>query len=333
MPPTIQYKQIYGDIISEDILEFWKSLIYNPLIEVLQDHFPKDIKLNAKDLPGEYLLKKIKNSEIIYDGKYFYGKIDAKVSKELKEYGATWDASRKSFKLATGKLTPDLKTAVTTSASRLKTMNTQLELTLDTALNNSSKKLDEFDMGKGLDKVIKSLQEQAITATEKMGVSYTLTAGMKETLKQDYTQNMKLYIKDWTETHIKKLRRDVQDNAMQGYRADQLMDLLETRFGTTKAKAEFLAKQETSLFMSKFRRERFTDAGLNYYRWSTSKDRRVRPDHQKLDGKIFIFGSPPIVDSSTGRRAEPGEDFGCRCIAIPVTSEIRKIHGEYVIIS
>jgi SPP1 gp7 family putative phage head morphogenesis protein len=162
-----------------------------------------------------------------------------------------------------------------------------------------------------------------------VGVQYSLTHGQKEALKKDYTQNIKLYIKDFAQEHIEKLRGEVEQNAMSGYRAKELEERLRVKYGASRSKAKFLAKQETSLFMSKSRRERFLDAGVEFYRWDSLGDRRVRPDHRKLNGRIFQFGDPPVSDSSTGKRAEPGEDFGCRCRAVALVGKFHKVGGEW----
>lgn len=46
------------------------------------------------------------------------------------------------------------------------------------------------------------------------------------------------------------------------------------------------------------------------YVWRTQRDERVRRSHRINDGRIFSWSDPP----STGH---PGEDFSCRCEAIP----------------
>lgn len=46
------------------------------------------------------------------------------------------------------------------------------------------------------------------------------------------------------------------------------------------------------------------------YVWRTRRDERVRPSHRRNDGRIFSWASPP----DTGH---PGEDYNCRCEAIP----------------
>ena len=62
---------------------------------------------------------------------------------------------------------------------------------------------------------------------------------------------------------------------------------------------------------------RYTNAGVKEYIWSTSNDQRVRPDHKELNGKTFSWGEA-VIDRTTGQKGNPGEAFGCRCLALPV---------------
>lgn len=49
-------------------------------------------------------------------------------------------------------------------------------------------------------------------------------------------------------------------------------------------------------------------AGRVFYRWRTSEDERVRPEHAARHGRIFSWVYPPAG-------GHPGEDYGCRCWA------------------
>ena len=42
---------------------------------------------------------------------------------------------------------------------------------------------------------------------------------------------------------------------------------------------------------------------------------RTRPDHLRLNGRLFNWDDPPVHDSRTGERAHPGMDGRCRCYA------------------
>ncbi|MDR1706162.1 MAG: hypothetical protein LBS19_15970 [Clostridiales bacterium] len=38
----------------------------------------------------------------------------------------------------------------------------------------------------------------------------------------------------------------------------------------------------------------------------------------ELNGKKFSWSDPPVVDGRSGRRCHPGQDYQCRCAALPV---------------
>ena len=61
--------------------------------------------------------------------------------------------------------------------------------------------------------------------------------------------------------------------------------------------------------MNEFRQR---GAGITKYKWSTSRDGSVRPEHKTNNGKIFNWDRPP---AKTGN---PGFDYNCRCVAIPI---------------
>ena len=322
MLPTIQYKDQWGDVISEILQKFFDRLIYKPLLDIITDAGAQT-KLSAEDPPEWPLMKRIQDGKILYDGLWFTGEFTAQTSKIIRELGGKWIPDKKAFRMGPGKLTDNLKVAIRASQQRSEIIHAGLENALGDIESRIDPAVEDLNLDRGLDKVIAGLQTQTINAMKAIGVSYTLTHRQKENLKTDYTDNMKLYIKDWTEEHIKALRKEVEANAMAGYRFGRLQDALQYRYGTTQAKAQFLARQETSLFMSKFRRERFLDAGVKLYVWQTVGDRKVRKDHSDLNKRIFQFGDPPVVDVATGRRAEPGEDYNC----LPADSRIDFAHG------
>jgi SPP1 gp7 family putative phage head morphogenesis protein len=145
-----------------------------------------------------------------------------------------------------------------------------------------------------------------------------LDEARREALAADYNRNLKLYIQDFSKQSIFTLREAVEDNAQHGYRFDRLSEMVRHRYGVSANKAKFLARQETSLFMAKYRKQRFDQAGVRRYKWSTSHDERVRDSHKHLNGQIFSYDQPPITDRARGAKNNPGEDFNCRCVDIPI---------------
>ena len=67
-------------------------------------------------------------------------------------------------------------------------------------------------------------------------------------------------------------------------------------------------------------KDRAVNTGHTRYIWQTAGDQRVRDTHRVLNGKIFDFNNPPIIDE-LGNRGNPGEDYQCRCIARIILSE------------
>jgi SPP1 gp7 family putative phage head morphogenesis protein len=333
MIPAVTYKDQYGDLIGESIEQFFYKLIYEPVLIVIAQYLKRSVKLSAADTPLFRLKQKIESGIILYDGQFMSGVFDSQTSKALKALGAVWDTAKRSWKIAPEKLPPTLKSAVSASKDRLEKANKAMQQELDNIQARVDEAVEGIDLSKPLAKVMQDLQRQTIKAMDVIGVEYTLTPEQQQHLSENYINSMKLQIKTWAPEHVVKLREDVQKNAMAGYRYSELMETLEHDYGQTKAKAAFLARQETSLFMAKFRRERFEDAGVKFYRWDTVGDGKVRPDHKKLNDRIFQFGDPPVTDTSTGRRGEPGEDYNCRCIARALTQHCQKIGGEWRIMN
>ena len=178
-------------------------------------------------------------------------------------------------------------------------------------------------MRQTLDKIMVSLQNQFVVQIEEVGakdigIGLKPTEEIDETLRTTLVNNLDLEIKGWAAQEIADLRLRVQKNAMEGYRPDKLAREIAAERGISLRKANFIAAQETSLFVSKWREQRAKDVGCTRYKWSTSHDERVRPDHRALNGKIFSFDDPPITDRATQAHNNPGEDFRCRCVAIPI---------------
>ena len=82
--------------------------------------------------------------------------------------------------------------------------------------------------------------------------------------------------------------------------------------------AQFLAVDQVAKLNCDIAKQQQTSIGVKRYKWSTSKDARVRKSHRVLHGKIFEWDNPPIVDEKRGRKCHPGQDYRCRCVAIPV---------------
>ena len=76
-----------------------------------------------------------------------------------------------------------------------------------------------------------------------------------------------------------------------------------------------LARLTVTFTRSRLTRSLQEAAGVRTFRWITRQDDRVRPSHTRLPGKIFTWAEGAPVEGY------PGEPWGCRCSAAPITTE------------
>lgn len=112
--------------------------------------------------------------------------------------------------------------------------------------------------------------------------------------------------------------RDILVDAGAGTRVEEIARSIRESTDATRSRANLIARDQVLKLNAQVTQTRHEAAGVSEYRWSTSNDERVRKSHKDLDGTRHAYDAPPVVDYRTGRRAHPGEDFQCRCIAEPI---------------
>lgn len=123
-------------------------------------------------------------------------------------------------------------------------------------------------------------------------------------------------IKTIPKESLGKLKETVYSDYMNGRSTTNIVKGLQRQYGMDKRHAQLIARDQTAKLNAEITQSQQRDAGVNKYKWSTVCDGRVRDSHDALEGKIFSWDDPPETDD--GRRCHPGEDYQCRCCAIPV---------------
>jgi len=92
------------------------------------------------------------------------------------------------------------------------------------------------------------------------------------------------------------------------------------RFGEVSAKrAEFIAVDQTRKITTAMNRERAVKAGIRKFEWIHSAGgAEPRKLHLRLNGQIFDYDNPPVIDERTGERGFPGQLINCRCTMRPI---------------
>ena len=319
-------KPEYAAAIERHLIEYLDEVIFGPLDDLLAEVGLGKVQARADQRENEGLdtLKlALQTGRIWYaDGK-FCGQFNASVSRELREIGATPNAEAGTFSISQEKIPTDLRAALANATEKAQALHKTIGDFLGTSEENIAKAPAGLTLRATLDKIMVSLQNQFVQQVEDIGakdigIGLKPTEEIDEVLKTTLVNNLELGIKGWAAEEVAALRARVQANALVGYRPDKLAREIAAERGISLRKADFIAEQETSLFVSKWREQRAKDVGCTRYKWSTSHDERVRPDHRALNGKVFSFDDPPVTNQATGAHNNPGEDFRCRCVAIPI---------------
>jgi SPP1 gp7 family putative phage head morphogenesis protein len=321
LPPQPLREQYWSDIEAQLKTMFY-DIVFAPLIEIIRKTTPQANHLKEIYNAGGNLtsiLVAIRSGRVQYLDGVFAGDFSVAISKDLRTLGATFDHRTKTFKMPVAEVPEFVRAEAALYQTVAKSAHEEMlrrlnEIELDLAKASGIPDIDA-------ESAIRSIEKGWQKSARLLEVQPKLDRERTEALAADYNKNLKLYIQKFSQDSVKNLREAVEGNAQEGYRFDNLTEVIRHRYGVTANKAKFLARQETGLFMAKYRKQRFDQAGVRKYKWSTAHDERVRDSHKHLDGRVFAYDQPPVTDRATGAKNNPGEDFNCRCLDIPILEQ------------
>lgn len=131
-------------------------------------------------------------------------------------------------------------------------------------------------------------------------------------------------IKSIPEQYLTQVESIVMTNVRAGNRSSAITKRLAEQFGISDRRAKFIARDQTAKINGELVKKRQVAVGFEYFQWVTSDDERVRDRHGDIADKVTQYGrgiyrwdNPPISDD--GVPIVPGQDYGCRCNARPVS--------------
>lgn len=312
------------DRLEAKLKEWFRAELYYPLLKIMGKG-----RLTLQNANDDPLVSAIKSGRVTFDRGTFSGKFSSAISRSLREIGATFDRKSGTYKLRAAELPHEIHAAVSASYTRfertVKAIDQKLAQILPAEIAESLEVEQIFDSS--LWRTDRSFAE----TVKGIMVAPELTDERRKRLSEEWQDNMRLWIKDFTAKEISTLRKDLQKSAFSGNRYESLIKTIQKSYGVSANKAKFLARQETSLLMTKFQETRYVESGVLEYRWGCVKmphDKspgdhvkgNVRYSHGLLEGKIFRWADPPVTTNpgEAVRRNNPGQDYNCRCFAIPI---------------
>jgi len=137
--------------------------------------------------------------------------------------------------------------------------------------------------------------------------------GLEDRISLAVARNVEL-IRNLAEDTERRVAEAITRNLSQGGSARDLSRELTEQFGIEQRRANLIARNETANVNSLLNQYRQQEAGIEQYRWASSRDERTRPLHAELDGQVFKWSEPGPAENG----AHPGEAINCRCTASPV---------------
>ena len=314
--PEVKMNKSQEQVIYSKIAKFFDEVLFSYMEEVLKD--------KRVENEGEGIAAAIKSGRVFYQVGVFKSKsrFSNKLAKELESIGARYSKSAKGYALAPDRVPMNIQQAIAQVKIKNQENVTKIQKYLEDIENQADYIFQNINFDKEVEAIGRNLDYQFRNSMKKINVvPADLTSYQLSEISKNYTTNLNYYIQKWTRSEIVTLREKIQDIVFAGYRAEALEDLIKKRKGVSDRKAKFLARQETKLLVAEYRKNRFKQEGVTTYRWSTVLDGRERELHKQLNGRIFSWDEPPIIDATTGERGNPGEAYNCRCSAIPVITD------------
>jgi len=155
----------------------------------------------------------------------------------------------------------------------------------------------------------------AATMTEVMPIGWerlASTVKAEAAIHRDWTIKL---VEDAARVYAQQVRDVFNDpEETTGKRWEELKASLLERGSVSESRAELIARDQTLKLNGAITKANQQAAGVDKYVWSTSRDERVRDTHAELDGKVFSWAAPP-------KPGHPGQDYQCRCIAVPLLED------------
>lgn len=311
----------YYEQIEAEIMKVFRREIYLPLVEELEVRASNVFKNSLSDI-----VDAINENKIFFDNGRFTGKLSSNLTRELKKMGATWERKTQSFHIPYSRLPIEIRAAIGASETRFEAAAARITKKLQQIVPADI--AEQVKLTKLFDRVVYKVNEKVEKSVRGITVMPELTAPERLRISEEYARNLELYITEFTQKETNELRDKISQRVAKGERYESVIKEIQQSYGVSHRKAKFLARQETSLLMAKFKQVRYESAGVNEYIWGCvamphqGKGQEYKPGdvryyHGILEGKKFTWANPPVVNAK-GEKKNPGQDYGCRCFPRPV---------------
>lgn len=166
-------------------------------------------------------------------------------------------------------------------------------------------------------KVMKILQSQAKKAKV---VLPEIAFRPSENLKLAIKENVSL-ISSISEIHQDLIEKAVHRAVAGGANYAEIISEIRAQTNKSIAYARFVAADQLAKTYAAINAERQARAGVPGYIWIAKNDYKTRPSHRQAAGRYYDWAKEAPNDlrprDKNGKILHPGQDYRCRCIALP----------------
>lgn len=188
-----------------------------------------------------------------------------------------------------------------------------------------AKKINKFIL-QNIERAIKKINKIKPSKHRSLPLPNLYDIRKKELIKLYVNTNVNL-IKSINNNLLAKVEQEVYNTIVTNSSYKELSKAIMQIADVTKAKADFIARDQIGKLNGQLGMERCLDVGCDQFRWLTANDDRVRRTHKALDGKICQWNNVTTFrhsekgrllqrSSINGCLYQPGQDFQCRCTFI-----------------
>lgn len=156
----------------------------------------------------------------------------------------------------------------------------------------------------------------AISAGGKDNLSVRLLQALEDNYVEAWENELRLQWQDMAEQSVRQLfgniiadwSSKIRQGNFSSQTDGQVKEMAEQRFVVYRGWAKNRASGIVGAWNSRLMRQRLQDAGVSHYFWRGIMDDRERPKHVSWEGKRISLDDIHVF---------PGEEYGCRCWAVP----------------
>lgn len=315
----IKYKRAYEKLIADRIINWMWETFFKEALEILQGN----TVYNSSDV----IRNALETGVIYYQDGAFYsrsGRFRNEIAKELELLGAKYSKYRKAYLFEKSKLPMELLGAIDTIKATTVEKVLLLQGYLSNQLGTLTDKAKKLVFDTAVEQIMQDLQDRVYKNAQEKKIELItpkLTDFRANDIAKNYTNNLDYWIKNWTEDRIIKMRTAVGQMAIDGKSTKTIAEYIQHEFGVSARHAKFLARNETAMATTSYLAAKYKSEGITEFKWWTNLDGRERPLHKELNGKVFRFDNPPIIDERTGEKGLPAQTYNCRCTMTPVINK------------